>query len=126
METNNQKVSLTNKQVIYLYNLILKINRKLGLLKDGASNEDGMTGGIKGLLFLIQGNLTYPTSEKFITDKDGEIEVLQSTVEFSNEEIFFIIKILEDELFKNKKISKKIVPKMIQKFKKIEPQFIVE
>jgi hypothetical protein len=126
METNMKKVTLTNEELDYLDNLIMVINRKLGLIKDDEGGEEEMDGGIRGLLFIIQANLTYPESEVHFTHDDGSIEVRESTVEFSNDEIFFIMKILEDEAFKNKKSSKKVIDKMIKKFERVRPAFIGE
>lgn len=121
-----KKVTLTNEELDYLDNLIMVINRKLGLIKDDEGEEEEMDGGIRGLLFFIQANLTYPESEVRFVHDDGSIEVRESTVEFSNEEIFFIMKILEDEAFKNKKSSKKVIGKMIKKFERVRPAFIGE
>jgi hypothetical protein len=107
----------------YLDNLILEINRKLGLIRNDESFEDAMEGGIRGLLFFIQATLTYPESKEYLIHDDGKREV-SSTVEFSNEERFFIIKILEDEEFKNENLSKGIIQKILNKFKQIQPKFI--
>lgn len=96
-----KKIKLTNEELNYLDSLIIEINSKLGLIKDNDSCEDGMDGGIRGLLFFIQATLTYPESEEYFTYNEGEIVALTYIVNFSNEQIFFIIKILEDEGFKN-------------------------
>lgn len=121
-----KNVKLTNEELNYLDNLIIVINSKLGLIKNDESFEDGMDGGIRGLLFSIQANLTYPESEEYFQYDDGKIEAVISVVQFSNEERFFIIKILEDEMFKNKKTSNEIISKMIKKFERIQPSFIGE
>ncbi len=119
-----KKVKLTNEELDYLDNLIIVINSKLGLIKNDESCEDGMDGGIRGLLFFIQARLTYPDSEEYFEYPNGKIEALLSVFEFSSEQIFFIIKILEDEEFKDKNLSKNIVRKILTKFKKIQPEFI--
>lgn len=123
MAKNMKKVKLTNEELNYLYNLISEINSKLGLIKNDESFEDALEGGIRGLLFFILGALTYPESKEYLLHGDGKREVL-STVQFSNEERFFIIKILEDEEFKNENLSKDIIRKILKKFKKIQPKFI--
>lgn len=123
MAKNMKKVKLTNEELNYLYNLISEINSKLGLIKDDESFEDAMEGGIRGLLFFILGTLTYPGSEEYLLHEDGKREVL-SILQFSNEERFFIIKILEDEEFKNENLSKDIIRQILKKFKKIQPKFI--
>ena len=117
-------ITLTNEQFNYLDNLIIKINRKLGLIKQDDSMEDGMSGGLRGLLFSIQANLSYPEDEDYIRYDDGEIEIVKTTIELSNEQIFFLIKILEDEAFKNKKSTKKVVRKLIKEFEINQPKFI--
>ena len=121
-----KKVKLTNEELNYLDNLIIVINSKLGLIKNDESCEDGMDGGIRGLLFSIQANLTYPESEEYFEYDAGKIEAVISVVGFSNEQRFFIIKILEDEDFKVENLSKDIVPKILKKFKNIEPKFFGE
>jgi len=123
MAKNMKKVKLTNEELNYLYNLIWEINSKLGLIRNDESFEDATEGGIRGLLFFILATLTYPESKGYLLHDDGKREVL-STVQFSNEERFFIIKILEDEEFKNENLSKDIIQKILKKFKKIQPKFI--
>jgi len=73
-----KKVKLTNEEFNYLDNLIIVINSKLGLIKSDESCEDGMDGGIRGLLFSIQANLTYPESEEGFINNDGRKVVLKS------------------------------------------------
>ncbi|GEC72249.1 hypothetical protein SAMN05443543_103356 [Flavobacterium flevense] len=119
-----KKVKLTNEELNYLDTLIIEINSKLGLIKNDESCEDGMDGGIRGLLFFIQATLTYPESEEFFTYDEGKIEALTYIASFSNEQIFFIIKILEDKEFKDENLSEDIIGKILKKFKKIQPKFI--
>ncbi|WP_366182979.1 hypothetical protein [Flavobacterium ovatum] len=113
-----KKIKLTNEELNYLDSLIIEINSKLQFIKNNGGCEDGMDGGIRCLLFFIQTALTYPESEEYFTYDEGEIVALTYIINFSNEQIFFIIKILEDEQFKDVNLFEEITRKTLKKFKK--------